>query len=121
MLCSGCRARAYADRGDCLAEDSACPYEPEEAGREPIVLDRTLTAGPAVEYAVPWTGEAHQRLEMVPTFARGMVVKRVERYARERGYSAITPEVLREAREKLAGPFASATSPRRGAREWREP
>lgn len=101
MLCTGCRARAYAECQDYLAEDSGCPYEPGERTREPIVLDGSLTLGHRVVYSVAWTDEARQRLQVIPTFARGMVVKSVERYAREMGYSAITPQVMAEARQKL--------------------
>lgn len=113
MICSGCRARAYAERRDCMAEDSACPYEPREPGREPIILDQVCTFGLAVDCTLPWTAAAQARLQSVPTFARGMVARRVERYARERGHPAITPEVLREAREKLVGAFAFTSSPHR--------
>lgn len=28
QLCGGCRARAYADSGDCLGEEPYCVYEP---------------------------------------------------------------------------------------------
>lgn len=113
ILCSGCRARAYAEWQDYLAEDSACPYEPGEHGGEPIVLDQAFTFGLAANRTLPWTTAAQARLESVPTFARGMVTKGVERYARERGYTAITPEVLTEAREKLVGAFAFTSSPHR--------
>jgi radical SAM protein with 4Fe4S-binding SPASM domain len=103
-VCSGCRARAYAERQDPLAEDPSCAYQTGQARAEPVVLDRAVTFGLEAEYTAPWTTEARQRLQMVPTFARGMVVKGVERYAQEMGYPAITPQVMAEAREKFAGP-----------------
>jgi hypothetical protein len=39
-----------------------------------------------------------------------MVIKSVERFAKEKGYPAVTPDVMKEAREKLWGAF-SATPP----------
>ncbi len=102
-MCSGCRARAYAERQDYLAEDPGCAYVPGANGAEPIVQDGTRTYGLQAAFTLPWSAPARERLEAVPSFVRGMVVKRVERYARDRGYPTVTPEALTEAREKLVG------------------
>lgn len=102
-VCSGCRARAFAEGGDYLAEDPSCPYEPRQDGTRTIVPGPARTYGLSPTFTLPWSAQARERLERVPTFARGMVVKAVERYARERCYATITPEVLTEAREKLVG------------------
>jgi hypothetical protein len=45
-----------------------------------------------------WTPESLQRIERIPEFVRGMVVKEVERCARAMGLDAVTPEVLERAR-----------------------
>jgi radical SAM protein with 4Fe4S-binding SPASM domain len=37
-LCGGSRARAYADSGDPLGEDPACPYQPPTAGSPLAVI-----------------------------------------------------------------------------------
>ena len=45
VVCGGCRARAFAEEGDWLAEDPACSYEP--TGRVPVVEPRLVTYGAA--------------------------------------------------------------------------
>lgn len=45
-----------------------------------------------------WTEEAKQRLERVPAFVRGMVVKAIEAYALSRGRVEITPAIVDEAK-----------------------
>ncbi|MBU7024608.1 MAG: universal stress protein [Theionarchaea archaeon] len=47
---------------------------------------------------VEWTKEAQERLERIPSFARPMAVLAIERYAREKGITVITPEVMSKAR-----------------------
>jgi catechol 2,3-dioxygenase-like lactoylglutathione lyase family enzyme len=46
-----------------------------------------------------WTNEAESELKNVPFFARNTAKKNVEKYAREHGITAITPEVMRNARK----------------------
>ncbi|MBI5588031.1 MAG: PCP reductase family protein [Deltaproteobacteria bacterium] len=70
------------------------PHEPME------VLKGSLVTGEGGhEGELPWEKEALERLERVPLFARPMARKGIERYARENGYSTITPEVMEEARK----------------------
>ncbi len=45
-----------------------------------------------------WTEEAQQRVERIPVFVRGMVVKAIEEYALSRGLAEITPSVVDEAK-----------------------
>jgi radical SAM protein with 4Fe4S-binding SPASM domain len=101
-VCSGCRARAFAECGDYHAEDPSCPYEPGQVGTAPIVPDPARTYGLSPTLTLPWSTQALERLERVPTFARGMVVRAAERYAQEHGHAEVTPEVLTGARESLA-------------------
>ena len=56
--------------------------------------------------AVHWDAEAEQALHKVPRFLRAFVRGRVEEFARRRGVSCITGEIVGEARREL-GPGAS--------------
>ena len=51
--------------------------------------------------ALAWSDDAKKRLENVPKFARPMAILAIERYAKEHGITAITPEVMQAAREKM--------------------
>ena len=104
-LCGGCRCRAYATHGDYLAEDPACGYQPGAHGGRVIELPATLTLGLPVDYELAWEEAARERLQAIPSFARGMVVKAVEAYARGRGQTTITPELLAEVRAAWGGRF----------------
>jgi AdoMet-dependent heme synthase len=104
-VCGGCRCRAYATHGDFLAEDPACGYQPGAHGGAVIELPDTLTFGLAVDYQLTWEPEARDRLRAIPSFARGMVVKAVEAYARGRGESVITAALLADVRAKWGGRF----------------
>ena len=99
-ICGGCRCRAYATYGNYLAEDPACGYQPGAHGGGVIELPATLTFGLPVDYELTWDPAARERLSAIPSFARGMVVKAVEGYARSRGESVITPALLADVRAK---------------------
>jgi AdoMet-dependent heme synthase len=105
-ICGGCRCRAYATFGDYLAEDPACAYQPGAYGGQVIELPTHQTFGMPVEPTLTWSVEAQSRLKSIPGFARGMVVAGMERYARDRGIAVITPELMQEARQRMAGRFA---------------
>ncbi|MFQ5794650.1 MAG: PCP reductase family protein [Candidatus Bipolaricaulia bacterium] len=64
---------------------------------EPLQLVRTSL----VDSKLLWTEEAEECLKRVPEFARSMARRSIERYARERDYWEITPEVMDEARAEL--------------------
>jgi len=71
-----------------------------------LLVGRTFTATWAemrqvIEEGLAWTPEALARLERVPNFARGMVRKAVEDYARERGLEVVDEEVMVEARKRF--------------------
>ena len=105
-MCSGCRCRAYAASGDYLAEDPACDYQPGQFGGEKITLGADQTFGLEVKMTLDWSPASIERLNGLPSFARGMVSGGVERYAKENGIQVITPEVMqtvREAAELLRG------------------
>ena len=48
-----------------------------------------------------WSPEAKQRLENIPDFIRPMARKEIERLAKERGASAISAELMDEAKDKF--------------------
>ena len=51
-----------------------------------------------------WTAEAEQRVsERIPSFVLPMARMGIEKYARERGYREITPQVLDEAKDIFMG------------------
>jgi AdoMet-dependent heme synthase len=104
-LCGGCRCRAYASYGDYLAEDPACSYQPGAHGGQVIELPPTLTFGLPVDYELVWEESAQARMSAIPSFARGMVVKAVEAYARRRGERTVTTELLADARAKWGSRF----------------
>ena len=49
-----------------------------------------------------WTDEASQRIARIPEFVRGMIVNALEAYARERGTSEVTPDLVDQARRHWA-------------------
>jgi radical SAM protein with 4Fe4S-binding SPASM domain len=104
LVCGGCRARALATSGSYLAEDPSCAYDPP--------ADRPLVNRPAVGYGstpfprLSWTDAARERVERIPSFVRGVVVQRVEDFARSRGLSTVTPELLGEIRRAMPVDFS---------------
>jgi DNA-directed RNA polymerase subunit RPC12/RpoP len=59
-------------------------------------LGDDATAAPAPD--VRWDPEAQARLERIPSFIRPMARRSIERYAQDKGYTAITEAVMDEAR-----------------------
>lgn len=93
-VCGGCRARAYAANGDVMSEDPWCEYEPEDG-------EKSAIGAPAVELI--WEEAAKERLKSVPFFLRKIVKKGVERYARTKGMSLVTPDLMKEMRSRVGG------------------
>jgi radical SAM protein with 4Fe4S-binding SPASM domain len=117
QICGGCRCRAYATYGDYLAEDPACGYEPGQYGRTVLALPAEQTFGLEPRFTLRWSTAAQERLQRLPSFARGMVAKGVERYAREHGITLITPEVMQAVRERAEQRFGRRFSFRAFSRE----
>jgi len=89
-VCGGCRARALARRGDFMAEDDLCTYNPDGT--------RSLTFSDDFPAAVPadansttlqWDDDARARIGRVPLFMKKIVISIVEKKARERGITLI--------------------------------
>jgi radical SAM protein with 4Fe4S-binding SPASM domain len=104
-LCGGCRARAFALEGDVLAADPSCVYEPA-AGAAVIERVRDVTYGQEFAPVLRWSDAARARMDRVPSFVRGVVMKRVEDWARARGLSEVTPELLTEIRGAMPIDFS---------------
>ncbi len=104
-LCGGCRARAFALEGDVLAADPSCVYEPA-AGAAVLEPARELTYGQEFAPALRWSDAARARMDRVPSFVRGVVMKRVEDWARDRGLAEVTPELLTEIRGAMPVDFS---------------
>ncbi len=112
-VCGGCRARAYAATDNYLAEDPSCDYQPGQAGETNIKFEKTTPFAAETDYELQWTEAAQQRLGRVPSFARGMVTKSVEKYAREHGYSEITPEIMKAVKKRFDKTGIPSFRPRR--------
>ncbi|MBI4561268.1 MAG: radical SAM protein [Candidatus Rokubacteria bacterium] len=104
-ICGGCRCRAYATYGDYLAEDPACGYQPGQHGGGVVELPAEQTFGLPVSTELVWENAARERLQVIPSFARGMVAKAVEAYARSTGRAVITPEIMTEVRQRWGARF----------------
>jgi len=105
-ICGGCRARAYADTGDVMAEDASCAYVPP-GDRVLVRTARPVTYGQATPSSeMLWSEAARARLQRVPGFVRGVVSQRIEKFARDRGYTQITPEVMEAVRRELPVDFS---------------
>jgi radical SAM protein with 4Fe4S-binding SPASM domain len=104
-VCGGCRARAFALTGDVLAADPSCVYAPSGAV---AVLEpaRDVTYGAEFTPALTWTEAARARLDRIPSFVRGVVVKRVEDFARRQGLREVTPELLTDVRKAMPVDFS---------------
>jgi len=51
--------------------------------------------------SIPWTAEAEELLNRIPPMARGMVRNMVEDFAVKRGYTEVTADYIRKAREMM--------------------
>jgi radical SAM protein with 4Fe4S-binding SPASM domain len=107
LVCGGCRARAYATSGDPLGADESCAYEPtgEVELIRPEAASVTYGSDP-VERQLTWTAEAEERVERIPSFVRGVVVDRVETWARENGHKEVTAEMLSQMRNRMPVDFS---------------
>jgi radical SAM protein with 4Fe4S-binding SPASM domain len=108
-VCGGCRARALALEGDILAADPSCAYQP--SGEAPLVAPRgPATYGMTAPLArtLRWSADAEARLSRIPSFVRGVVARRLEEFARARGASEITVDLMSEVRREMPVDFSKA-------------
>ena len=60
----------------------------------------------ARETTLAWTPEAEARVGRIPSFVRGVVVDRVETWARENGHHEVTAEMLSQMRSRMPVEFS---------------
>ena len=106
-VCGGCRARAYANTGDPLGEDESCAYEPSGTAELVRPAAASVTYGSdARATEMPWTPEAEARVNRIPSFVRGVVVDRVESWAKQNGHEEVTAEMLSQMRSRMPVDFS---------------
>ncbi len=105
-LCGGCRARAFALEGDVLAADPSCAYQPT-GNTAPLERMRDTVYGDEFTPALVWADTARERMARIPSFVRGVVMQRVEDYARRHGRREVTLELLAEVRSAMPVDFSA--------------
>jgi hypothetical protein len=88
-----------------LAADPSCVYEPT-GDTAPIEPARALRYGGDFQPALVWTAAARERVARIPSFVRGVVMQRVEAWARRQGRREVTPELLAEVRGAMPIDFS---------------
>ena len=79
----------------------------DDSSAGPMSMIRGALAGQAPTASTPtgpepvWTEAALKRLSAAPSFVQGMVHRLYTDYARQKGYTEITPAIMNEAREEL--------------------
>ena len=82
-------------------------HEALTASAEPMTMIRSALAGQAPPMAASggpeptWSEAALKRLSAAPTFVQAMIRRLYTDYAKQKGYTEITPAVMNEAREAL--------------------
>jgi radical SAM protein with 4Fe4S-binding SPASM domain len=125
--CGGCRARAFGMTGDLMAEDPLCTHTPGRFAGSPLLAvqpsPRVPRAGGAdstahlveraaapIEYGadapptIAWDEAAAARMQRIPAFVRGMVVRAVEESCRRNGLDRVTVEELERIRARMPTP-----------------
>lgn len=99
--CGGCRARAAAVLGDPLAQDPACAWEDAATAKTEAAAVPEATFALPAECTMPWTEEAVGRLDRVPSFLRGLVIRRVEERAHEDRQQEVTAKLMKAVRASM--------------------
>jgi len=103
--CGGCRARAWGTSGALLAEDPLCSHVPGTfAPRIEVKPAAGLEYGAPPESEIEWDPAARERMQRVPAFVRGMVLRAVEGACRREGLTRVTVEALERIRERMPTP-----------------
>lgn len=96
-LCGGCRARALASGEGLMGTDPWCEYDPPKGAKK----SREAKAAKDGKRWIPvWSLEAVRRLNRVPDFLKPMVREGVEQFARSRNITEITPEIMKELKDR---------------------
>jgi radical SAM protein with 4Fe4S-binding SPASM domain len=100
-LCGGCRARAYGATGDLMAEDPLCTHTPGRFAGSPLLTIPKIEYGAPAATEIAWDDDARERMQKIPAFVRGMVVKAVESHCRKAGIGRVTVPHLDEIRSRM--------------------
>ena len=100
-ICGGCRARAFGVSGDYMAEDPLCNFQPGKYEREQVQPKPQIVYGTEVRQDLQWEEGAKDRMERIPAFVRGMVIKSVESYCKKQGIERVTVEELERIRARM--------------------
>jgi AdoMet-dependent heme synthase len=104
-VCGGCRARAYAETGRLMGPDDSCAYDPP-GDVDVIEPGGQVFYGQSAETALSWSPDARERLSAIPSFVRGVVTARIEKFALEKGYEHIDADVMAEVRRTMPVDFS---------------
>src|SRR5690606_21272909 len=99
--CGGCRARAFGRHGDLMGEDPICSHQPGSLNDRLVQLEPPVTYGQQATAELEWDEDARERMNRIPAFVRGMVIRKVEDYCRARGMSRVTNDQLTEIRSRM--------------------
>ena len=101
--CGGCRAHAYGTTGNYMGEDPRCPYQPGTLPQAAqLALPSTVVQyGQEPACTMAWRPEATKRMERVPAFVRGMVIRAVESYCRKNNIAMVTEMDLESIRSRM--------------------
>jgi hypothetical protein len=89
---------------EAMADSEAAPTCPFADVVAQAFNEAQAAVEPAAEAGPVWTAEAEQRVSArIPSFVLPMARMGIEKYARERGYREITPQVLDEAKDIFMG------------------
>jgi hypothetical protein len=65
-----------------------------------------VTYGAPAARELRWSPEAEARLARIPSFVRGVVARRLEDFARARGASEVTADLMSEVRRAMPVDFS---------------
>ncbi len=97
-ICGGCRARALAQYGDFMEEDSLCLYEP--AGKDRVTGKDKVELDGNFQGSIAWDDAAKARMKRTPAFMKNMIIGLIEKKAKEMGVTLITSEFVDEIKSK---------------------
>jgi hypothetical protein len=67
---------------------------------------RPASYGAPAKPALRWSPDATARLQRIPSFVRGVVVQRLEKFALDRGHDEITVDLMAEVRRSMPVDFS---------------
>ena len=69
-------------------------------------MPSSVAYGSPAERAMTWSPEAERRLAAIPSFVRGVVAGRVEKFVREKGGTEVTLESMSDVRRAMPVDFS---------------